>query len=177
MLHRMVLVALGANLPGPQGRSPQATCEWAVARLRQLPGLSLQARSHWYRSAPVPPSGQPDYINGVARLWGRTTPPDLLASLQTIEAEAGRVRGMPNAARTLDLDLLAVDQLELDTPHLALPHPRLHQRGFVLAPLAEIAPDWVHPGLHRSARELLRHTDLSGVIRLPWTATAAQTSA
>ena len=136
------------------------------------PGLSLQARSHWYRSAPVPPSGQPDYVNGVARLWGRTTPRDMLATLQAIEAEAGRVRSVPNAARTLDLDLLAVDSVELDTADLVLPHPRLHRRGFVLAPLAEIAPDWVHPRLHRSARDMLRGADLSGITRLPWAAPA-----
>ena len=168
MLHRMVLVALGANLAGPLGRTPLEACEWAVARLRVLPGLSLQARSHWYRSAPVPPSGQPDYVNGVARLWGRATPGGLLASLQAMEAEAGRVRSVRDAARTLDLDLLAMDGLVLDEPDLVLPHPRLHQRGFVLAPLAEIAPDWVHPGLGRSAREMLAGADLSGVTRLAW---------
>ena len=172
MLHRLVLVALGANLPGPDGRTPQQTCEWAVARLRTLPGLSLQARSHWYRSAPVPASTQPDYINGVVRLWGRTAPHEMLAALQTIEACAGRARSTPNAARTLDLDLLAIDAVELDTPDLIIPHPRLPERGFVLAPLAEIAPDWVHPHLHRSARELLLEADLAGVERLPWTTPA-----
>ncbi len=132
------------------------------------PGLWLRARSRWFVSAAVPPSGQPDYVNGVARLWGSgegVEPGALLAMLHGIESAAGRQRSVPNAARTLDLDLLAVDDLVVDAGPggLVLPHPRMHLRGFVLAPLADVAPDWVHPLLHRSAVEMLDGADLSGV--------------
>lgn len=169
MLHRTILVAIGANLPGAQGETPLQTCEWASARLAALPGLWLRARSRWFRSAPVPPSGQPDYINGVARLWGRAEPRAMLEALHEIEAQAGRTRSLPNAARTLDLDLLAIDDLQIDDGEgrLVLPHPRLHRRAFVLAPLADVAPDWVHPRLARSVTELLAEADGSGVSAIP----------
>jgi 2-amino-4-hydroxy-6-hydroxymethyldihydropteridine diphosphokinase len=165
MLHRTILVAIGANLAGRQGETPLANCEWALDQLARQPRLWLRARSRWFVSAPVPPSGQPDYVNGVARLWGAGEPAALLAMLHAIEAAAGRERGVRNAARTLDLDLLAVDDIVLEggPGGLVLPHPRLHLRGFVLAPLADVAPDWVHPLLHRSAAEMLAGTDLSGV--------------
>ena len=166
MLHCTILVALGANLPGPGGRAPMETCRWAVARLAALPGISVEGRSGWYRSAPVPPSGQPDFVNGAVRLRGDVTPGAMLAALHAIEAEAGRARSAPNAARTLDLDLLAVDGLALDGPGLVVPHPRLHVRGFVLAPLAEVAADWVHPRLGRSVAAMLETADLAGLERV-----------
>lgn len=163
MVRCTILVGIGANMPGPDGRNALASCEWAVARLGALRGLRLVARSRWYRSTPVPPSGQPDYVNGAACLSGDADPSDLLSQLHGIEDEGGRVRGEINAARTLDLDLLAVDGLMVDGPGLILPHPRLHERGFVLAPLCEVAPGWMHPRLHRSAAELLTLVDRTGI--------------
>lgn len=153
--HTPILIALGANLPGPQGAAPLLTCRAALEALRSLPGLRLVAASRWWVTAPVPPSGQPDYINGVARLEGAADPAWLLARLQGIEAAAGRVRSVPNAARSLDLDIIAIGDLVRDAPDPVLPHPRAHERAFVLGPLAEVAPEWVHPRLGRSAGELL----------------------
>jgi len=151
-----ILVAIGANLPGPGGRTPLATCRAAVAALARLPGLNLAGLSHWYETAPMPPSGQPPYINGVARLSGHASDPvALLAALHAIEAAAGRVRGEPNAPRTLDLDIIAIGNLRRDSPDPIIPHPRAHLRAFVLQPLAEVAPDWVHPILQQTAGELL----------------------
>lgn len=150
----LVLVAVGANLPGPHG-SPRETCEWAVGQLAGLPGLELVARSRWFATAPVPPSGQPPYVNGAVRLHGQPDPHALLARLHGIEAEAARVRGARNGPRTLDLDLLAVGALVVDDPALTLPHPRLADRAFVLLPLCDVAPDWVHPLLRRTTSSLL----------------------
>ena len=140
-----ILIAIGANLPGPKGEPPQATCEWAVERLRALPGLHLNAVSRWYATAPEPPSGQPDYINGAVRLEGAADTAARFALLHAIEVEAGRVRTVRNAARPLDLDLIAMGGLVRDSPPPILPHPRAQLRAFVLKPLCDVAPAWRHP--------------------------------
>jgi 2-amino-4-hydroxy-6-hydroxymethyldihydropteridine diphosphokinase len=142
----MILIAIGANLPF-EGRSPVDTCRWAVTALDRLPGVRLRGLSSWYRTAPVPPSDQPDYINGVAHLLGEISPEELLTRLREVEAMAGRVRGALNAARTLDLDIIAIGGVVRDAPDPILPHPRAHLRGFVMWPLRDVAPDWVHPRL------------------------------
>lgn len=152
----MILIAIGANLPDHAGAHPLVTCRAAAEALRGLPDLRLVALSRWYATAPVPPSGQPDYVNGIARLEGHAgDPAALLARLHAIEAQAGRVRGVPNAARTLDLDLIDVDGLVRDGPSPILPHPRAHERAFVLRPLADVAPGWCHPRLGRTVEALL----------------------
>jgi 2-amino-4-hydroxy-6-hydroxymethyldihydropteridine diphosphokinase len=163
---RMILIAIGANLPGRDGASPLATCRAAAEALRALPGLRLLGVSAWYRSAPIPPSGQPDYVNGVAALEGSAEPAGLLAGLQAIEARAGRVRGLPNAARTLDLDIIDLNGLVRDAPDPVLPHPRAHLRGFVLLPLADVAPAWVHPRLTVGVAALLAALPPYDVVRL-----------
>lgn len=149
-----ILVAIGANLPSA-GRTPLETCEWAVKRLARLPGLRLRGVSRWFVTRPVPESDQPSFINGVALLAGATEPHRLLEALHGIEQAAGRIRTIPNAARTLDLDLLAIDNLVVSTPDLVLPHPRLQQRAFVLAPLQDVLPGWQHPLLGSGVEELL----------------------
>jgi 2-amino-4-hydroxy-6-hydroxymethyldihydropteridine diphosphokinase len=169
----VILVALGANLPGPDGAPAIETCRRAAAALDALPGLRLRALSRWYATAPIPATpGVPDYVNGVALLEPRpgATPPApeaLLAALQAIEAGAGRVRPYPNAPRTLDLDILDLDGQVRAGPDPILPHPRMQDRAFVLAPLADIAPGWVHPALGRSAAELLAGLGPQEVRALP----------
>jgi 2-amino-4-hydroxy-6-hydroxymethyldihydropteridine diphosphokinase len=167
----MILIAMGANLPGPNGGPPLATCQAAARALAELPGLRLEKLSRWYESTPVPPSGQPNYVNGIARLAttddAATTPEGLLAALQAIEARFGRVRAERDAARTLDLDLIEMDGMVRAAPDPILPHPRAHERGFVLVPLLEVAPDWVHPVIGRSAKQLLESVDTSGLWPLP----------
>jgi 2-amino-4-hydroxy-6-hydroxymethyldihydropteridine diphosphokinase len=166
----MILVAIGANLPGPGGTTPLETCEAVARALTELAGARLEAVSSWYETAPVPASDQPNYVNGVARLAraeGEARSPEAwLAALQAIEAWFGRRRSEANAARTLDLDLIDLDGLVREAPDPVLPHPRAHQRAFVLLPLLDVAPDWVHPATHRTARDLLRTVDQSGVRRL-----------
>jgi 2-amino-4-hydroxy-6-hydroxymethyldihydropteridine diphosphokinase len=163
-LPAMILVAIGANLPGPANEPPLETCRAAVRALAALPGVGLEAVSRWYETAPVPPSGQPNYINGVARVSAMAFSPEaLLAALQATEARFGRRRAEVNAARPLDLDLIDMDGLVRDVPDPILPHPRAHLRAFVLLPLLDVAPDWVHPGNRRTGRELLGEVGQAGV--------------
>jgi 2-amino-4-hydroxy-6-hydroxymethyldihydropteridine diphosphokinase len=162
----MILVAIGANLPGPDGAAPIETCRRAAVVLDGVAGLRLAALSRWYETAPMPPSGQPLYVNGVARLEGCVDPEILLAALQGIEQAFGRVRGVTNAARTLDLDIVAMGNLTRDKPNPVLPHPRMHVRAFVLAPLLDVAPAWRHPTLGLSAQALLDGLPNQGVAAL-----------
>lgn len=152
----MILIGIGASLPTPDGTLPRETCRVAAAALDALPGLRLRALSRWWESAPIPPMpGAPWFVNGVARLAGRAEPEALLAALHAIEAAHHRARPSPNAPRTLDLDLLDCNGLLRHGPGLILPHPRMHQRGFVLHPLAEVAPGWQHPGRGLSVQDLI----------------------
>lgn len=130
-------VALGANL----GDAPQAVRD-AIAAIGQLPGTTLTQQSSLYRTAPVDSSG-PDYINAVVEIATALTAPALLAALQAIEQAAGRERPYRNAPRTLDLDILLYGRASISSPALTIPHPRMHERAFVLLPLAEIAPGLV----------------------------------
>jgi 2-amino-4-hydroxy-6-hydroxymethyldihydropteridine diphosphokinase len=151
----VILIAVGANLPASDGSSPLTTCRRAAVALDMLPGMRLRGLSCWYETAPVPPSDQPPYINGIAHLCGSADPVWLLAALQAIEARAGRVREQPNAARPLDLDIIAMSVLVRTAPDPVLPHPRAHERAFVLAPLRDVVPDWVHPLLGESVAVML----------------------
>ena len=163
----MILVAIGANLPGPDGAPALETCRRAAQALDRLPGLMLKGLSRWYETEPMPPSGQPPYINGVALLAARPgvriDPAALLSDLQAIENAFGRVRGAPNAARTLDLDIIAMGDLARAAPDPILPHPRAHLRTFVLTPLMDVAPGWVHPVLGQSAEALLARLPPGGI--------------
>jgi 2-amino-4-hydroxy-6-hydroxymethyldihydropteridine diphosphokinase len=152
MLDDAVLIALGSSLAGRFG-SRQALLE---AALDDFPaaGLKLVKRSAWWRSASWPDPEMPDYLNGLALVETAMSPRQTLAALRRIEAAFGRRRAPANAPRTLDLDLIAHGRTVLEEPGLSLPHPRAHERLFVIGPLAEIAPGWRHPVLGETARDL-----------------------
>jgi 2-amino-4-hydroxy-6-hydroxymethyldihydropteridine diphosphokinase len=135
-----VCVGLGANLG-----DARAALDAALLALAKLPGTQLLRASSVYRTAPIDASGD-DYLNAVAELHTTLPPHDLLFALQGIEADHGRERPDRNAPRTLDLDLLLYGDERIATPTLVVPHPRLHERAFVLVPLAELSPDCVVPG-------------------------------
>jgi 2-amino-4-hydroxy-6-hydroxymethyldihydropteridine diphosphokinase len=150
----MILLALGANLSGPAG-PPLAQCQAAITALEGR-GIKVVQRSRWYDTPPDPPSGQPSYINGVVQVETGFSPEKLLAEMLEIEVGLGRRRSVPNAARSLDLDLIDYDGRVQNGPQAPiLPHPRLSQRAFVLLPLRDIAPFWRHPVTGASVGELI----------------------
>lgn len=147
----MAYVGLGANLDDPRRQLEQALRE-----LDKLPDTRVHARSSLYRSAPVGYAGQPDFVNAVAELETRLPAKRLLAELQAIEGRHGRSRTFANAPRTLDLDLLLFGDERIAVPGLTVPHPRMHERAFVLMPLVEIAPEAAIPGRGKASDLLER---------------------
>lgn len=145
----IAFVGIGSNLEEPERQVREA-----FAELDRLPHTRVVKQSSLYRSAPVGHAAQPDFVNAVAQLETGLSAERLLAELQDIESRHGRQRSFPNAPRTLDLDVLLFGNSELDAPGLRIPHPRMHERAFVLKPLVEISPEIAIPRLG-SARALL----------------------
>ncbi|WP_181242556.1 2-amino-4-hydroxy-6-hydroxymethyldihydropteridine diphosphokinase [Caulobacter vibrioides] len=137
-----VVVALGCNLPGAYP-SREVLLEAALTALPEV-GLDVVTRSTWWRSAAWPDPAGPEYLNGVAVVRTALSPRQVLDALHDLEARFGRARGEANAPRTLDLDLIAYGRTVVDGD-LVVPHPRAHQRLFVMGPLAELYSGWIHP--------------------------------
>lgn len=155
-----VYIALGANLDGPEDQ-----VRAGIEALAMLPNTRLCAVSSLYRSAPVGYLEQPDFINAVAQVETALAPRELLEELLAIERSFGRRREFPNAPRRLDLDILLYAERTLDEPGLTIPHPRMHERAFVIVPLAEIAGQASVPARGR-VRDLLGAVDSASVLKL-----------
>lgn len=157
-MHRYA-VALGSNLGDRLEHLRQG-----VTRLEREARARELRKSRVYDTDPVGgPQGQPPYLNAVVAFHSALEPQHLLELLLDIERREGRVRLEPSGPRTLDLDLLLCDDLRLEQPALTVPHPRLHLRAFVLAPLADVAPAWIVPGLGQTVSALLAKVDTTGV--------------
>ncbi|ABE48869.1 2-amino-4-hydroxy-6-hydroxymethyldihydropteridine diphosphokinase [Methylobacillus flagellatus] len=156
----LAYIALGSNLRDPMHEVGQAMTE-----LDTLPETRLVKASSLYCTAPVGYDNQPDFINAVAAIDTGLEPMALLQAILDLENRHGRERPFPNAPRVLDLDLLLYEQVVMNTPALTLPHPRMHQRGFVLLPLAEIAPE-LHIAGYGSVADLAKQCADQGVVLL-----------
>jgi 2-amino-4-hydroxy-6-hydroxymethyldihydropteridine diphosphokinase len=147
-------IGLGANLG-----DPRAQVEEAVRRLREAEEVELLRVSALYLTPPLGPPGQPWYVNAAVQVKTRLTPEEVMRLLIGIETAMGRVRDERWGPRLIDLDLLLYNGEIITGPDLTVPHPEMHRRAFVLAPLAEIAPDAWHPVLKKTARELLEELE------------------
>jgi 2-amino-4-hydroxy-6-hydroxymethyldihydropteridine diphosphokinase len=155
-------IALGSNLG-----NPLAMVKGAVEVLAHEATTELVAQSHWYKTIAMGPA-QPDYVNGCVLVKTRRSPPDLLHLLMSIEQQFGRQRTEHWGPRTLDLDLLLYDNLVLEAAELILPHPYMSERAFVLVPLAELLPDWVHPVTGLTIAQHRDQVDCTGVAVIPF---------
>ena len=155
-MHNSIFVGVGANLTHERYGAPRQTLEAALAELGYR-GVQTLRLSPWYRTAPVPVSDQPWYVNAVAEVASDLPADALLAELHAVEAEFGRRRTVPNAARPIDLDLLDYhgEIAPGGAGRATLPHPRMVGRAFVLRPLADLAPDWRHPVTGQPIGDLL----------------------
>ncbi|SJZ35326.1 2-amino-4-hydroxy-6-hydroxymethyldihydropteridinediphosphokinase [Enhydrobacter aerosaccus] len=151
-----IYIALGANLPHPSYGPPRQTLEAALGELGRR-GVGLVRLSPWYRTAPIPASDQPWFMNAVAEVATDLPAERLLAEMHAVEADFGRVRSVPNAARLIDLDLIDFKGKTSvgGDGRPVLPHPRLEGRAFVVRPLADLAPHWRHPVTGASIQALV----------------------
>jgi 2-amino-4-hydroxy-6-hydroxymethyldihydropteridine diphosphokinase len=156
-MHTSIFIGLGANLSHERYGSPRRTLEAALVELGRRQVRMLRV-SPWYRTAPIPASDQPWYVNAVAEVATDLSADALLAELHAVEAVFGRTRTVPNAARPIDLDILDFrGEIAPGGPGRAtLPHPRMTGRAFVLRPLADLAPGWQHPATGQPIQALLR---------------------
>lgn len=164
----LAYIGLGSNLSDTvagQELDSRAQLNLAIDSLSAHPHILVSKRSSFYQTPAIGPGEQPNYINAVAQLDSQLAPLDLLDLLQSIENQQGRVRTVRWGARTLDLDILLYDQLIENSERLTVPHPRMHERGFVLAPLSEIAQDLCLPN-GENIQQLLANCSMQGIVKL-----------
>jgi 2-amino-4-hydroxy-6-hydroxymethyldihydropteridine diphosphokinase len=161
-------IGLGSNLSGESEglyRDPKTQIKYALKKMKEHSKLNVLKVSSFYQTPAIGPADQPDYINAAAKIETDLEAYELLENLQLIENQQGRIRSQHWGARTLDLDLLIYDQLIENTQKLTLPHPRAHQRAFVLAPLADLDTDLIIQG-HGKVVDLLADCSMRGIVKL-----------
>lgn len=156
MEEHIIYLALGSNLG-----NRLANLKQAVAALS--PQMEVKAKSHVYETLPWDYEDQPKFLNQVIKVKTYLEPEPLLKHIKRLEVTLGRKASFPNGPRLIDIDILFYDDLILNTASLAIPHPRLHERGFVLLPLMDIDPDLVHPANQKSVREMVALSDIEGI--------------
>jgi 2-amino-4-hydroxy-6-hydroxymethyldihydropteridine diphosphokinase len=159
-----VYIGLGSNLED-RGTGPAGQLDRALKTISEHPMINLMAVSQRYQTRAIGPENQPDYINAAARLDTDMSALDLLDYLQHIEHEQGRVRTIRWGARTLDLDILLYDRQTINSERLTVPHPRMHERAFVLAPLSDLQPNMVLPN-GENILKLLANCSDQGIVKL-----------
>ena len=161
----MIFLGIGSNLKSNTGNLPMNNCLEAINRLSSHNVHTLKASS-FFETQPVPDKhSQPWYINSVLVVETNLNPFQLLESLLAIELQMGRDRTFANGPRIIDLDLLAYDNKIINKERLILPHPRMHKRGFVLKPLIQIAPDWLHPVTGMHIRTMIDNLETNQIVR------------
>jgi 2-amino-4-hydroxy-6-hydroxymethyldihydropteridine diphosphokinase len=156
--HPIAYISVGSNLG-----DKLENCRFGISALATPPTIKVTGRSRFYKTEPVDFTAQDWFVNAVIRIESALDPFELLDRLQSVQREAGRPAGdIRFGPRILDLDLLMVDQLVLEGPRLALPHPRMHHRRFVLQPLCDIDALLIHPVLGKNMRQLLSELDVRG---------------
>ncbi|MEE2705199.1 MAG: 2-amino-4-hydroxy-6-hydroxymethyldihydropteridine diphosphokinase [Pseudomonadota bacterium] len=158
----MIIIAFGANLNSHVG-SPMVTIKSAISAL-QSRGIIFVKYSRFFETTPVPPSNNRNYINSVAIIETQMNPYELLNACHEVELMYGRERSYKNSPRTIDIDILAYNNIVIKNRKIQIPHPRLHEREFVMIPLGEIAPNWKHPFLNISISELISNLETNNKV-------------
>ena len=152
----MIYIGIGSNLNGKNNETPLQNCKKALVELKKE--VNICKISSWYKSEPIPVSNQPWFINGIIEISTNKSSLDLLEFILSIEKVFGRVREKKNEARILDLDIIDYKKKILYIKNkLIIPHPRMHERSFVLQPLNELNPKWIHPIKKKGIKELIRN--------------------
>ena len=158
MMFNKVIIGVGGNINSEDGIHPIETCNKAIRSFQNY-SIKVKKQSKWYNSEPIPKSDQPNFFNCVVIAITKLNEYDVLKFLHKIEADFGRRRNKINASRTIDLDLIDYSNKVVKNKNIVIPHPRAHLRKFVMGPLAEINPDWIHPVLKVNILDILKKLD------------------
>ena len=158
MISNKIIIGIGGNINSKDGSHPVEVCDNAIKSLKDY-SIQVEKQSQWYITEPIPKSDQPNFFNCVTIVSTKQNEYEVLKSLHEIEAKFGRKRNKINEPRSIDLDLIDFSSKILQNKKITLPHPRAHLRRFVMGPLAEMKPDWIHPILKLSVLEILKGLD------------------